>query len=136
MSEDLEIILRESVILDVESINETTKRMVLLKEETQKEEIQLKENRDMTHFLELAYKGKTLGEIIYQIYDDKNLLGYASNNGKVILLKNTVDYGYIESGLTLNQTYLHDRYKIPEFVFVILVQQKIRNTNRVLKKGL
>lgn len=134
MSRDIKIELKENVITDINQINDLSKRMVLISEDNIKEEIDFKVNSDIDRFINAVYAENLIGQIIYKIYDESNFLGYAGK-GKVLLLKNSVNYGYIEQGLTLNQTYLHDLYRLPEYAFILLVGQELKNSRHVLRRG-
>lgn len=134
MSRDIKIELKENVIIDINQVNDLTKKMTIITEDNIKEEIEFKVNSDIDRFINAVYVENFIGQIIYKIYDESNFLGYAGK-GKVLLLKNSVNYGYIEQGLTLNQTYLHDLYRLPEYAFILLVGQELKNSRHILRRG-
>lgn len=133
MSRDIKIELKENVITDINQVNDLTKKMTIITEDNIKEEIEFKVNSDIDRFINAVYVENFIGQIIYKIYDESNFLGYAGK-GKVLLLKNSVNYGYIEQGLTLNQTYLHDLYRLPEYAFILLVGQELKNSRHILRR--
>lgn len=134
MSRGIKIELKENVIIDINQVNDLTKKMTIITEDNIKEEIEFKVNSDIDRFINAVYVENFIGQIIYKIYDESNFLGYAGK-GKVLLLKNSVNYGYIEQGLTLNQTYLHDLYRLPEYAFILLVGQELKNSRHILRRG-
>lgn len=132
MSNNLKLELRKSTIAEFKTVDETTGKIIITSEDGTAEEIYFTKNSDIERFLIAAYGENIINQEFYQIYDDRNLLGYGSSTEKVLLLKNVENYDS-KNGIK----YLQVRYKMPEYAFILLAQQEIKSiksSNRTLRR--
>lgn len=102
--------------------NENSKRIII-----GSISISYRNNDEIDQFIKSSFEplAVLLDKKLYMIYDENNLLGLATQNGRVLLLPSSVNYSYIYEGLSINESYLHDIYRLNKIGFEALAKEAV-----------